>query len=189
MKNLRNNPIAIIISLLIPILAILSFILYEITAVATGDKVALIVQGYDPTDFLRGHYIRYQILNDMLDEMKIADPQNIQVQNEYYYSHQGYISLIDSNNDGIYDSFGDFYIKKPNIPYINGRCVFYNYGVNDNSRYSIYLNYNQDRYYLNENLAPMVEDEINKYGEFSIVGSVKSGYFRASHIEVNGVEY
>lgn len=194
MKKLRNNQIAVITSLLIPILAILSFILYEEIAVATGDKVSLIVRGYDPTDYLRGHYIRYQILDDMVEDIKIADPQNILIKDEYYYRTDGYISLKDTNNDGVYDSFGDFYIKKPNIPYINGRCVIYNYkdfdyNNEDKQNYNIYLDYNQDRYYLNENLAPIVEDEINKYGEFSIVGTTKSGYFRASHIEVNGAVY
>lgn len=192
MKNLRENKTAVIVSLIIPILMILGFMMYEIISVATGDKVELIVQGYDPTDFLRGHYIRYSIINDMAEEMEIYDPENLPTNEDSSYNIQGHISLEDTNNDGIYDSLGDFYVKKPNTPYINGNCRIY-YIKNDEEikemNHRIYIDYHQDRYYLNENLAPIVEDEIREAGSFSIVGTVKSGYFRASHIDVAGKIY
>lgn len=188
MKNLRNNTPAVIISLIIPVVIIFGFMMYEVTSVLTGDKVAFVVQGYDPTDFLRGHYIRYDVLNGMTDNISIADPQNGPNLSERFYYEDGYIAFNDSNNDGIYDSFGDFYWEKPNIPYIKGNCTYYIY-ENSDPRYTFRLNHHQDRYYLDENLASFVEDEINKADEFYIVGTAKDGYFRASHIEVNGNIY
>lgn len=166
---------------------------YEMYAVATGYPVAFIVQGYDPTDFLRGHYIRYDVLNNMTSDIKIGDPENsIYSTEERFYRKDGYISLVDSNYDGFYDSFGDFYWQKPDLPYINAKCnqfVSSNYDDETELFYTFSLDNNQDRYYLDETLANFVEDEINLAGEFLIVGSLKSGLFRASHIEVNGVVY
>ncbi len=189
MNNLRHNTLAVLVSLGIPILMIVSFMFYEITAVATGAKVALKVSGYDPTDFLRGHYIRYSILNDMTEHIEIGDsynmPKNL-INEDYFYGESGYISLVDIDYDGIYDSYGKFYWKQPNTPSIKAKC---NYSSYNDGNYTYSLDYNQDRYYLNENIAEFVEDEINLVGEFLIVGTTKNGLFRASHIEVNGVEY
>lgn len=188
MTNFRNNTMAVIISLLIPILAIINFILYEEIAIATGDKVALIVRGYDPSDFLRGQYIRYDILDTMANEMVIADPQNTPEDETYRYQ-DGYIALFDSNNDGIYDCLGDFYWEKPNVPFINAKCKIFTLYNSSKQSVTFSLAYNQDRYYIDENIVSFVEDEISRVGHFEIVGSVKSGYFRASHIEVDGIKY
>lgn len=191
MKNLRHNTIAVIISLLIPICVVFGFMMFEVYSVVTGDKVAFTVQGYDPTDFLRGHYIRYDILNNMTENVKIADPQNIPdvYDPDHFFNEAGYITLVDSNNDGIYDSFGDFYWKKPSVPHIKGFCTKYSRYDGNDEYYSYRLNSNQDRYYLDENLASFVESEINDAGEFYIVGTTKNGLFRASHIEVKGIIY
>ncbi|MFI3199992.1 MAG: GDYXXLXY domain-containing protein [Eubacteriales bacterium] len=188
MNNLRHNTQVVVISLMIPIIMIVGFMTYEVIAVATGDPVALRVQGYDPIDFLRGHYIRYSILNDMTENIEIADPHNMPkklIDDDYFYGERGYISLVDTDNDSIYDSYGQFYWKKPNTASIKAKCNYSNYS----DCYSFSLDYHQDRYYLNENIAEFVEDEINTSGEFVIVGTTKNGLFRASHIEVNGVFY
>lgn len=192
MRELRNNITAVIISLLIPIGVVFGFMMFEVHSVITGDLVAFTVQGYDPTDFLRGHYIRYDVLNNMTENIKIADPQNTptDTDTDYFYNKPGYITLVDSNNDGIYDSFGDFHWKRPtnNIAYINGYCSKYTRNEKEPT-YTYKLDSNQDRYYLDENLASFVESEINDAGEFYIVGTTKNGLFRASHIEVKGVIY
>lgn len=192
MKELRNNITAVIISLLIPISLVFGFMMFEVHSVVTGDKVAFIVQGYDPTDFLRGHYIRYDILNNMTENVRIADPQNNPTMHnsDYFRSEPGYITLADKNKDGVYDSFGDFYWEKPNVPYINGFCSYYGrYYSEDDPKYNYQLDSNQERYYLDENLASFVEAEITDAGEFNIVGTIKNGLFRASHIEVKGIVY
>lgn len=170
LNDLREHPIAPIFAVVLPLITVLGFLIYEITAVATGAPVALKVQGYDPTDFLRGHYIRYDILTEGVE---IADPHN-----KPDTSNEGYLTLIDSDHDGILDAFGDFYWKKPQQTYIHA----YSY-------YDISLDSYQSRYYLNEDLAPIVEKEIQEAGSFEIIGTVKDGHFRADHILVAGNRY
>lgn len=172
LNDLREHPIAPIFAAALPVLVVLGFLIYELTAVSTGTPVALKVQGYDPTDFLRGHYISYDMLTE---EVNIADPHNQGIAKD---DNQGYLTLIDSDQDGIYDSFGDFYWKNPHQTYMRAY-----------SSYKITLNQYQTRYYLNEDLAPIVEKEIQEAGSFEIIGTVKDGYFRADHILVAGNRY
>ncbi len=186
MTNLQYSPLAVIGSIMLPIVTVLGFLLYEVVTIATGTPVALIVAGYDPSDFLRGHYILYDALTE---ELEILDPENEpQTQDGYVYREDGYILLEDVNGDGVYDTIGKFTWTKPSTPYLRavGSRIFYG---GEDEGYYFQLDSDQGRYYLDEDLASFVEDEIRRVGKFSIEGTVKQGQFRASAIEVDGKRY
>lgn len=184
MEVRENNKWLGIASAVLPIIVVIAFAIYEISMVATGDAVSLSVSGYDPTDFLRGHYIMY---DPLLSDIEIADPENQPAKAyESYSTNDGYILLIDSDSDGIYDLLGDFYWKKPSQPYLKAQCYFYG---SDNRNARISLSNEQARFYLNENIAPQVEKEIWQSDGFEIVGTVNQGLFRAKYIEIDGKIY
>ncbi len=166
---------------ILPIIVILSFIGYEFCSYNFGQEVSLKMEGYDPSDFLRGQYIRYDMIGDAaLQSVKVVDDPFDK--DDSFWGEAGYLTLIDTDYDGVCDSYGEFYFSKPNGLYLHATCSrFYE---ND---YRVDLV--QDRYYIDENIVSMVEDEIREHGEFTIVGSVSNGYIRAKYIEVNNIKY
>lgn len=182
----RHNALLSLVAVLTPIIAVLSFVGYETLAIKTGYQVELVVTGYDPTDFLRGHYIRYDAL---LDEVQVADPENSPWEDTSLsrLSGEGYLVVNDTNGDGVGDTFGSFYWEKPDEPYLFAEYYYYNNG--EFIRETISLKGNQERYYLSESIAYTVERNINSVEEFVIRGSVHKGLFRAIEIEVDGVIY
>ncbi len=163
---------------LLPFVAAVGFLCYEATAVMLGTPVSLAVTGYDPADILRGHYIRYELL---LEDIKPMEPI---LDEDQFYDVEGYLSIIDSDGDGVYDSFGGFYWNEVPEVYIKAECHFY---TEDYARYGLIGN--QGRYYLDEKIARDAEDAINEAGSFEISGSIRDGFFRATGIVVGGVEY
>lgn len=178
MTDLKDSKFLCLFSVLLPIFAVISFMLYELFAVTVGTPIHLTVEGYDPTDFLRGHYIRYDAL---VENLTILDPEN--QPDKYYTQLDGYIVIGDKDSDGIYDSFSGFSWEKPDSPYIYAFCRLFE------DRHYIFLDNNQTRYYLDENLAPIAEKKILEEGSFTLVGTLFQGLFRASRLEVAGESY
>lgn len=184
MDQLREHKGAVIASLICPFLVIIGFICYEFFMVATGVPVSLVVQGYDPSDFLRGNYILY---DHLIEDVVIADPIYYNFSDDkFYYRDTGHIILLDTDGDGVYDDFGDFYWSEPSQPYFLAECSIY-HSQPDEPR--IYFLDNQNRFYLDQELAPDVEDDIRDVGSFNITGTVNKGVFRAESIKVAGRVY
>lgn len=175
---LQSSRIMTILATILPFLVAMGFICYEATAVYTGTPVSLTVTGYDPADILRGQYIRYELL---LEDVKPMEPFS---ESRDYYGTEGYLSIIDSNGDGIYDSFGGFYWTEVPEVYLKAKC---NWLTEDGGRFSLIGN--QGRYYLDEKISLSVEKAINEAGSFEINGTVLGGFFRATDIVVNGIKY
>lgn len=163
---------------LLPFMVAVGFLCYEAMAVLVGTPVSLTVTGYDPADILRGQYIRYELL---LDEVALMEPV---VNESDMRGMEGYLSIMDSNGDGVYDTFGGFYWNEKPEVYINALCYSY-WDGNPNIR----LVGNQGRYYLDEKIALSVEKAINVAGSFQINGTIVDGLFRATGIIVDGVTY
>ncbi len=163
---------------LLPFVVAVGFLCYEAMAVLVGTPVSLTVTGYDPADILRGHYIRYELLLEDVGLMEtVVDGISMR-------EIEGYLSIVDSNGDGVYDSFGGFYwTQKPEV-YIKAECYRYS---EDYSRFLLVGN--QGRYYLDETIATDVENAINEAGSFQIKGTILNGLFRATAIVVDGIEY
>lgn len=185
-KNKFELPV-FILSILAPLIVILCFIAYEIAMVNFGTKVSLVATGYDPKDFLRGHYISYKLLAKDID---VFDIETIPKFDDSFSRTviDAYITLKDTDNDGIYDSVDKLHINEPDSPYIKSSCVYY-YDRDDETTPIVIVNDVQRKYYLNENLAPIVENEINEAGEFEVFGTIHNGYFRSKNIVVDGKNY
>lgn len=175
MKNYKFLKIA---ALIFPILVITGFASQEFIYRIIGDEVILDISGYDPRDLLRGHYISYTIA-ESTDNIKT----DVYFTSDDYYSVNGYLILVDSNNDGVYDSFSEFSESKPSNPYIKGTIhdgysgIYYR--ITDNIK----------RYYVNEKLAPIIESAITKADSVQIKGTVYNGEFRADSLIIDGTEY
>lgn len=178
MNQSNKSKIITVLATLLPFVVTLGFLCYEATAVFVGTPVSLTVTGYDPADILRGHYIRYELLLEDVELMEsVTDVDN-------FSGTQGYLSIVDSNGDGIYDSLGGFYWNQKPEVYIKAECYRYS-----ESYTRFFLVGNQGRYYLDEKIAYDVEKAINQHGSFQIQGTILDGLFRATGIVVDGVEY
>lgn len=180
----------LIFPIIFPLIVVIFIILYEILMKATGIPVVFNATGYDPRDLLRGHYIRYvidekgELSYEELVEMEITKYKEHNLERTYY-NFEGYALLADSNNDGVYDGFGTFSLEKPDKPYL--KC---NFRVTRNDDIIQVNLQNEDRnYYVNEKLAPILEQQIDDTGGFLIYGTVNNGSFRASGIQINDFHY
>lgn len=162
----------------LPILVAIGFLCYENTAVHLGTPVSLTVRGYDPADILRGQYILYTLVLEDIELMEIVGDE------EKMRGTEGYLSILDSDGDGVYDEIGGFYWNQTPAVYIKAQCSYHS------ENYSNFrLMGTQGRYYLDEKIAKQVEDAIAEAGSFQIQGTVLGGLFRATGILVDGVEY
>lgn len=58
---MRMGRTKVCVALFIPILVMMGWTIYHARVVATGEKIRLKVEGYDPRDMFAGHYLRYRV--------------------------------------------------------------------------------------------------------------------------------
>lgn len=167
------------ISLILPIFVVLGVLSYEFAMLHTGTPFAIEVDGYDPVDLLRGHYIRYTFDTD-----DVVVLENYFEEDGGWTERDGYIVVTDNNRDGVYDTLAEFTIDKPKGAYLLATCRYYS-----EDRYRVSIPGTQTRYYISEEIAEVVEDKISDVDGFQIKGTLNQGYFRATGIVVDGQFY
>lgn len=155
----------------------------------TGEVVKLAVTGFDPYDPIRGRYVYLNLVDDRVKINDDSKQRFIDITSSSIEKMPLAYIIIKNTSSSSSDTqcFDSITFNKPSkdVKYI--KCDIGGY-LDDEDKVAIYPRL--DTYYVNEKLAPYLEDELRKPDSKGYMYvKVKNGIYVIDKIEINGVIY
>ncbi len=145
----------------------------------TGKEYTLEVSGYDPYDILRGRYLRIELMDNEIGFKDSLKPEN-------WYSKGNVYIVLEKRSSGP-DGFSHATLNKPaiGVDYLKIDDWYYDQ-ENDVVRFYSTLN----KYYVNEELAPVLEKKLmDSEAKSYVTISVKKGSYIMKNIVIDDQAY
>lgn len=160
--NNTNKKTIIIILFLVQLISLSFPVINHFIILNLGHEYLIEVQGYDPYDVLRGRYLSLSVVDDYI-QLKEGEliPDNYKDYSKFKYI---YIVLGENGDMGDVFEYGTF--EKPiNRDYIktdNWNKKRVSEAQENTETENIYFRININKYYLNEELAPILEKKLRE---------------------------
>ncbi|WP_226669812.1 GDYXXLXY domain-containing protein [Metabacillus litoralis] len=166
------------ISLLIPLLVLISMLIKPVSTMVKGEEITLATIPVDPRDLFYGDYVTLDLEIEEID-VSLIEPSIKRKLDQYEYQRKQtvFVSLREGE-EGIFEavSVGE---EKPNGLYIKGKMSPF---IQDNSwneeaetKKSVFIDYGIERYYVEEGTGLELENQANQ-GQVLVSVKIYNGY-------------
>jgi uncharacterized membrane-anchored protein len=166
------------ISLLVPLLVLLSMLIKPVSTTMYGEEIVLATIPIDPRDLFYGDYVLLDLEIEEIDA-SLVEPSIIEKveRYEYYEDVPVYVSLRKGESD-IYQAVS-VSEHKPNGLFIKGKMSPYLMEANENdgavNGKSVRVEYGIDRFYVEEGTGLELEEQARK-GQVLVKVKIHKGY-------------
>lgn len=159
------------VSLLIPVLILVSMTILPLSALYGGEQVTLETVPVDPRDLFYGDYVNLRLAIEEVDPSKIEPALLNESEGTSLNGIPVYVSL--QKNGEVYDVLKVTREKPSHSPYLKGKLIIKKGFLSNNHSYEV--DYQLDRYYVQEGTGKKLE-ELAREGKLLVDVKVRGGY-------------
>jgi uncharacterized membrane-anchored protein len=166
------------ISLVIPLLVLMSMLIKPVSTSIYGEEVILATVPIDPRDLFYGDYVILDLEIEQLDA-SLLDPllKKALEAGDYYDNITVYVTLR-KGDDGIYEAAA-ISKQKPKGVYITGKLSPYiekgDFGAETSYKEAVFIDYGIERFYVEEGTGLKLEEQA-RLGQVLVTVKVYNGY-------------
>lgn len=187
LKSIKKE--ILIITLILQLIVVVFPILRNNYLLKTGESFKIEVTGYDPYDILRGRYIDYRLSNREIEVGNTIDKEIVNNAKVMYFEIDKELEITQATH--LKPSHSNYISLHPKQFYYKNYSQYYDENIlKTKETDKIIVDPDFKKYYVNEKVAPFLEDELRKSETKAYITLVvKNGKYLVKNMIINDVTY